>query len=132
MTTEIVLSNPIDTRIAEWLAVKTNKTHSQRTATIYRETMADFRAVLALRETPECQAWSKGAGQWQDPTHISAWCPNSLGYYEDGHACRERFGAACGIVARFKVISCVERDYQYPHQDRERVWKFAAILEAVK
>lgn len=82
----------------------------------------------------ECPNASKGSGQWQDPTHVSPWCPNSLQYYEAGQGARERpgFGNENGIVARFKVLDCKEFDYLYPSQDRERVYKFKATLEAIK
>jgi hypothetical protein len=89
--------------------------------------------VAGGRLTMECPNASKGAGQWQDPTHVSPWCPNSLGYYEDGHINLGRLGApSYGIVARFKVLSVTERCYQYIPQDREPVYKFSAVLEAVK
>jgi len=80
------------------------------------------------RLTLECPNAAKGSGQWQDPQHISAWCPNSLQYYEAGAPAREGFGEAYGIVARFRVLSVTERSYT----ERGEVWKFRAVLEAVK
>ncbi len=67
-----------------------------------------------------------GRGAFQDPTHISFWTPNDLFYYTAGVPERERFGAAYGIVARFRVLK--QEHKEYPN----KVWKLMAILEAVK
>ncbi len=67
-----------------------------------------------------------GRGAFQDPTHVSFWTPNDLFYYTAGVPERERFGAAYGIVARFRVLS--QEHKKYPSE----VWKLMAILEAVK
>ena len=72
---------------------------------------------------------AKGAGQWQDPTHKSAWCMNSFQYFEHGSFAVNRLAAAYGIKARFKVVSLTEREYQDAH---EKVWKITAVLQAVK
>lgn len=45
-----------------------------------------------------------GRGADQDPTHVSRWNRNSFWYYTDKDNCRERFGKAYGIRARFEVV----------------------------
>jgi len=84
----------------------------------------------------ECPDAAKGCGQWQDPTHVSAWTPNGLQYFEDGSPAHRRFAAAYGITARFKILLLKERKYfdlaGGPGGLRCEVWKFAAVLEAVK
>lgn len=72
---------------------------------------------------------AKGAGQHQDPTHVSTWCMNSFQYYEHEAYARKRFAPRYGITARFRVISITERPYQDAY---EEVWKILATLEAVK
>lgn len=72
---------------------------------------------------------ARGAGFFQDPTHVSMWCMNSFQYYEEGSFARHRLGAAYGITARFRVAQLAE----FPCKDVvEEVWKIKAILEAVK
>jgi predicted SAM-dependent methyltransferase len=83
----------------------------------------------------ECPDAAKGAGQWQDPTHVSPWTPNSLQYFEDGSPAHQRFSRAYGIVARFRVLEVTERvytDFAGRGGVRCEVWKFSAKLEAVK
>jgi len=84
----------------------------------------------------ECPDAAQGCGQWQDPTHVSAWTPNGLQYFEDGSPAHRRFAAAYGITARFKILILKERNYfdlaGGPGGLRCEVWKFAAVLEAVK
>ena len=86
----------------------------------------------------ECPDAAKGAGQWQDPTHVSPWTPNALQYYTDGSPAHKRFAAAYGIAARFKVLSVTERLYSETAGELSgygvgcNVWKFTARLEAVK
>jgi hypothetical protein len=93
--------------------------------------------------TMECPDAAKGAGQWQDSTHVSPWTPNALQYYTDGSPAHRRFAEVYGITARFKVLSVAERRYdeyagpigigQCPGGHvRCEVYKFTAILEAVK
>ena len=88
--------------------------------------------------TMECPDAAKGAGQWQDPTHVTPWTPNALQYYADGSPAHKRFAAAYGITARFKIIGVTERAYYEDagplsgHNVRCEVWKFTARLEAVK
>lgn len=72
---------------------------------------------------------SKGAGFFQDPTHKSPWCMNKFSYYEEGSGERVRFGAAYGILARFKIISLHERTFQGNYED---ICKITAVIEAVK
>lgn len=84
--------------------------------------------------TIECPDAAKGAGQWQDPTHVTPWTPNGLQYFVDGSGAHTRFAKAYGITARFKLLSCTERMYEEsvgPHV-RAQVWKFTAVLECVK
>ncbi len=82
----------------------------------------------------ECPDASKGSGQWQDPTHVSAWTPNGLQYFEDGSPAHRRFSRAYGIKARFRVVELTERKYTDLAGGviRCEVWKFRAVLEAVK
>jgi predicted SAM-dependent methyltransferase len=86
----------------------------------------------------ECPDAAKGAGQWQDPDHKSAWTPNALQYYTDGSPAHKRFAAAYGITARFKVLGVTERVYHEFAGDPQshgvvcHVWKFTAVLEALK
>ena len=88
--------------------------------------------------TMECPDAAKGAGQWQDPTHVSPWTPNALQYYTDGSPAHKRFAAAYGIAARFEVLSVTERLYSETAGELSgygvgcNVWKFTARLEAVK
>ena len=72
---------------------------------------------------------SRGAGFWQDPTHVSGWCLNSFQYFEHGSFAVQRLAKSYGITARFRIVSLGERSYQ---DVREEVWKIAAVLEAVK
>ena len=81
----------------------------------------------------ECPDAAKGAGQWQDCTHVTPWTPNGLQYFVDGSPAHKRFAEAYGITARFKLLSCTETHYVELAGDvRCEVWKFRAILEAVK
>ena len=93
--------------------------------------------------TMECPDAAKGAGQWQDPTHVTPWTPNGLQYFADGSPAHKRFAAAYGITARFKVLEVRERVYHEIAGPAERglgdmnyvrceVWKFTARLECVK
>jgi hypothetical protein len=91
--------------------------------------------------TMECPDAAKGAGHFQDPTHVTPWTPNALQYYTDGSPAHKRFAEAYVITARFKVLEVTERRYDEwtggslpDHSARVRceVWKFTARLEAVK
>lgn len=87
--------------------------------------------------TMECPDAAKGAGQWQDPTHVTPWTPNGLQYFTDGSAAHKRFAAAYGITARFRVLAVTERKYEEwaggPGMTvRCEVFKFTAQMEAVK
>lgn len=98
------------------------------------------------RLTMICPDAAKGAGQWQDPTHVTPWTPNGLQYFADGSPAHKRFAAAYGITARFKVLGATENKYEEwagspariladdPPETRVycEVWKFTAVLEAVK
>lgn len=72
----------------------------------------------------------RGAGFYQDPTHVSPWCMNSFQYFEDGSFARGRLGDAYGIKARFKIVLIGDREYSI--DPYEPVWKIHALLEAVK
>ena len=67
-----------------------------------------------------------GRGAFQDPTHVSFWTPNDLFYFCEEYAEWQRFHAAYGITARFRVVQ--QSHLEFPG----RVWKLRAILEAVK
>lgn len=87
--------------------------------------------------TIECPDAAKGAGQWQDPTHVTPWTPNGLQYFADGSAAHQRFAKAYGINARFKILGVDERLYTEVSGGtfgavRCEVWKFSARLEAIK
>ena len=95
------------------------------------QTMNELWRVLqpGCTATIELPNAAHGAGQWQDPTHVSQWCMNSFQYFEHGSFATQRLAAAYGITARFKVVSLTEREYQDAH---EKVWKITAVLQAVK
>ena len=98
-------------------------------------TMNEAHRVLAPGGilTLECPDAAKGAGQWQDCTHVSAWTPNGLQYFADGSPAWKRFAKAYGITARFRVLSVRERKYvEMADAVQCEVWKFTAVLEAVK
>ena len=81
----------------------------------------------------ECPDAAKGAGAFQDPQHVSYWTPNALQYYMDGSPAHKRFAAAYGITARFRVLMCTDRKYfELAGACNCEVWKFSAVLEAVK
>ena len=81
----------------------------------------------------ECPDAAKGAGQWQDCTHVTPWTPNGLQYFQDGSPAHKRFSAAYGITARFKLLSCMESKYVELAGDVCcEVYKFRAVLEALK
>lgn len=87
--------------------------------------------------TMECPDASKGAGQWQDCTHVQPWTPNGLQYFADGSGAHKRFAVAYGITARFRVLSVTERMYAEMAgptgaQVNCEVWKFTAKMECVK
>jgi hypothetical protein len=92
--------------------------------------------------TMECPDAAKGAGHFQDPTHVTPWTPNGMQYFADGSPAHKRFQEAYGITARFKVHAVSERSYEEfagPRNDgspgyrvRCEVYKFTARLEAMK
>jgi len=81
------------------------------------------------RATIEVPSAAKGAGFAQDPTHKTPWCMNTFQYFQDGSFAVQRLAKSYGILARFRVLSLTEREYQDAH---EKVWKITAVLEAVK
>ena len=72
---------------------------------------------------------AKGAGQHQDPTHVSAWCMNSWQYFQHQSFAHRRLARLYGIQAAFHVFELREREYQ---DVVEAVWKIHVTLEAVK
>jgi predicted SAM-dependent methyltransferase len=81
----------------------------------------------------ECPDAAKGCGQWQDPSHVTPWTPNGLQYFQAGSLAWNRFHEAYGIVARFNVQEVTEaKYYEIAGSVRCEVWKFRALLEAVK
>ena len=70
-----------------------------------------------------------GRGAWQDPGHISYWNPNSLWYFCEDHPCWQRFHAAYGIAARFRLV---ESTHAIDGPASNMIWKLRAILEAIK
>jgi predicted SAM-dependent methyltransferase len=72
---------------------------------------------------------SKGAGFYQDPTHISPYCMNSFQYFEHNSFAHRRFAKAYGITAAFRIVELSESAYQ---DVKEIVFKIKAVLEAVK
>jgi 2-polyprenyl-3-methyl-5-hydroxy-6-metoxy-1,4-benzoquinol methylase len=93
--------------------------------------MNELHRVLkpCARATVETPNAAKGAGYFQDPTHVSPWCLNSFQYFEAGSFATQRLAKSYGITARFRMVSLTERKYQDTH---EEVWKITAVLEAVK
>lgn len=67
-----------------------------------------------------------GRGAWQDPQHCSFWNRNSFWYYTESNINRQRFAAAYGITARFRVVR------EKFTRDPEFVTKLAITLEAIK
>jgi hypothetical protein len=94
-------------------------------------TMNNMHRVLkpGSRVTIETPNASKGAGFFQDPTHVSPWCMNSFQYFEAGSFAVQRLAWSYGIFARFKILSLTERICPDAFED---VWKITAVLEAVK
>lgn len=95
------------------------------------QTMNELHRILKAggRATIEVPSASKGAGQWQDPTHVSPWTMNGFQYFQHGSFAQQRFRRLYGITAAFRIVSISEREYQDVF---EPVWKITAVLEAVK
>jgi hypothetical protein len=92
---------------------------------LHRVLVAGGRATV---ETPNA---ARGAGYFQDPTHVSPWCLSTFKYFERGAFAHTRLAKSYGITAAFKVIALEEQ--ATPGEDaRETVWKIRAVLEAVK
>lgn len=90
----------------------------------------------------ECPDAAKGAGQWQDPTHVTPWTPNGLQYFcvdlDPPLKAWERFRQDYGVLAKFKLLDVSVSKYvdvigvrNGPHISCE-VYKFSAVLEVVK
>jgi hypothetical protein len=82
--------------------------------------------AIANIEVPNA---SKGAGFFQDPTHVSPWCMNSFQYYQNGSFAVQRLAKSYGINARFNILKIWETNWQDMY---EMTWKIHVILEAVK
>jgi predicted SAM-dependent methyltransferase len=72
---------------------------------------------------------AKGAGHYQDPTHVSEWCMNSFQYFTKDDFAHKRLAQAYGIKAAFRVLSMTEKQCRDKY---EPVFKVCAVLEAVK
>lgn len=81
------------------------------------------------RATVEVPNAARGAGQWQDPTHVSQYCLNSFQYVQHGSFAHKRLAKAYGITAAFRIVELGEKPYKDAY---EEVWKIHAVLEAVK
>lgn len=94
-------------------------------------TMNELHRVLRLggKATIIVPSASHGAGFAQDPTHVSQWCMNTFGYFEDGHPDWKRFRRCYGISASFRVLELSETNYMH---HREPVYLVNAVLEAIK
>lgn len=79
----------------------------------------------------EVPSASRGAGGFQDPTHISYWTANDFEYYEKGNYARERFRNSpyYGINADFRIVSLAQEKYMGKWDE---VWKIKVVLEALK
>jgi len=82
--------------------------------------------AVATIEVPNA---AKGAGQWQDPTHVSQWCLNSWQYFEAGSFAHNRLARSYGITAAFRILELSESEYR---DVREPVFKIRVVLQAVK
>ena len=93
--------------------------------------MNELHRVLrpGARATIETPNAARGAGYFQDPTHVAPWCMNSWQYFEAGSFVHKRLARAYGVTAAFRIVELSERAYQ---DVREEVWKITAVLEAVK
>lgn len=98
-----------------------------------RHTMNELWRVLKNggRATIEVPSAVRGAGAFQDPTHVSYWTANDFEYYERGNFARERFrdSAYYGVKCDFVIVSLEQREYSGKY---DPVVKIAVVLEAVK
>ena len=90
---------------------------------LHRVLLPGGRATI---ETPDA---AKGAGFYQDPTHVSPWTRNSFQYFTAETFAHQRLAKAYGITASFRIVSLEERRYTDAF---DIVWKITAVLEAVK
>jgi len=104
-----------------------------------RHTMNELWRVLkdGGTATIECPNASKGAGAFQDCTHVSFWTRNDFEYYEKGNFARERFRTSeyYGVLADFEILSMTESRYDLNRPDGSKwdeVWKFKVVLKACK
>lgn len=74
---------------------------------------------------------ARGAGAFQDPTHLVYFCANDFEYYEKGNYARERFRNSTyyGIKADFKIVELSQHTYMGKFDE---VVKITVILEALK
>lgn len=97
------------------------------------QTMNELWRILmpGARATIEVPNAMKGAGFYQDPTHVSPWCMNTFQYFQNGSANHNRFARHYGIKARFKLIQAQE-GVTPASPPWEEVWVLTVIVEAVK
>lgn len=83
------------------------------------------------KATIEVPSAAKGAGAFQDPTHVSYWTANDFEYYQKGNYARERFRGSdyYGVRCDFKIVSLEQTRYQGKWDE---VWKISVELEALK
>ncbi len=94
-------------------------------------TMNEMHRVMKNGATAQIEVpnASKGAGFFQDPTHVSPWCMNSFQYFKKGSFAHNRFAASYGVTAAFHV----EKIYETSWQDQyEITFKIHVTLVAVK
>lgn len=83
------------------------------------------------KATIEVPSAARGAGAFQDPTHVSYWTANDFEYYEKGNYARERFRGSdyYGVRCDFRIVSLKQSKYDGRWDE---VWKISVELEAVK
>jgi hypothetical protein len=89
-----------------------------------------------------CPDAAKGAGQWQDPQHVTPWTPNGLQYFcvdlKPPLKAWDRFRHAYGVIGAFRLRHIDHLRYEDVigaldgSSVRCEVWKFTAIMQAVK
>jgi predicted SAM-dependent methyltransferase len=98
-----------------------------------RHTINELYRVLQPggRAKIEVPSAAKGAGAFQDPTHVSYWTANDFEYYEKGNYARERFRNSpyYGVHADFVIEDLRQESYQARWDE---VWKIHVVLRAVK
>lgn len=75
---------------------------------------------------------SRGAGQWQDPTHCAPWSMNSFTYFDNRERNWRRFHRDYGILAKLRVMEWSEREEGPDIHRYQSVWVLHVVLEAIK